>query len=194
LAIPNIINWLKDTGDYQDSYTYTTIKSYISDEDQAKSFALRLLIHYLGDIHQPLHCTELVDDKYPSGDRGGNSIKIPTKDEADNLHAVWDAVLYADATDPTLPLGSDDWSSLGDQSSSLESTYQVDPDEVNNENVNQWAYESYTLATADTYPDVEEYDSLTDDYVTKNKKVAENQLVLGGNRLAYVISDIFGSS
>jgi hypothetical protein len=55
---------------------------------------MRLLIHYAGDIHQPLHATSRVDDNYPSGDRGGNSFPLPAKDGTKNLHAVWDSVLY----------------------------------------------------------------------------------------------------
>ena len=45
-------------------------------EDQ-RSMAVRLIIHYLGDIHQPLHSAELVDSKYPKGDAGGNFEHIP---------------------------------------------------------------------------------------------------------------------
>lgn len=63
-------------------------------EDQAKSYALRLLIHYLGDIHQPLHCATRVDAEYPDGDKGGNMFTLPYHYTVDNLHSLWDAVLY----------------------------------------------------------------------------------------------------
>ena len=53
-----------------------------------------MIIHYVGDVHQPLHSTALVDSEYPSGDRGGNSEHIPSIDGVSNLHAVWDSVLY----------------------------------------------------------------------------------------------------
>lgn len=59
--------------------------------------AMRLLIHYVGDIHQPLHCTSRVDKNYPKGDRGGNLFPIPPEgDEGDikELHAAWDSVLF----------------------------------------------------------------------------------------------------
>ena len=65
-----------------------------NDETKAKSWAMRLLIHYFGDIHQPLHCLSRVDSKYPSGDAGGNAFAIPNHYDADNLHSVWDAVIY----------------------------------------------------------------------------------------------------
>lgn len=67
-----------------------------SPADQA--LALRLIIHFAGDIHQPLHCTT-------NNDRGGNCVpvnffgKLPKKTSttaesyADNLHGVWDTDL-----------------------------------------------------------------------------------------------------
>jgi hypothetical protein len=64
--------------------------------DQA--LALRLIIHFAGDIHQPLHCTT-------NNDRGGNCVpvtffgKLPRKTSKtsesyeDNLHGNWDTQL-----------------------------------------------------------------------------------------------------
>ena len=65
-----------------------------TDENKGKSYALRLLIHYLGDIHQPMHTISRVDDKYPKGDVGGNAFPVPNHYDADNLHSVWDSVVY----------------------------------------------------------------------------------------------------
>ena len=63
-------------------------------EMMAKSFGLRLLIHYLGDIHQPLHCTARVDKQFPQGDKGGNLFSLPNHLSIGDLHAVWDSILY----------------------------------------------------------------------------------------------------
>ena len=63
---------------------------------------LRLIIHYVGDVHQPLHAAALVDSKYPSGDQGGNAEKIPSKDGVSDLHFVWDSVLYEYTGTPSL--------------------------------------------------------------------------------------------
>jgi hypothetical protein len=101
-VIPSIVDWLSGNGDYQSSFVYETVKSHVSDEDQAKSYALRLLIHYLGDIHQPLHATARVDSKYPKGDAGGNFFHVPTKEDAKNLHSVWDSVVYEFADTPQM--------------------------------------------------------------------------------------------
>ena len=51
-------------------------------------------MHYVGDIHQPLHASTRVNSKYPIGDRGGNSFPLTSKDGINELHAVWDSLLY----------------------------------------------------------------------------------------------------
>ena len=72
------------------------IQSSFADEKDQLSFALRLVIHYVGDIHQPLHAVAGVSDEYPKGDRGGNSEWIdPSVDGVGNLHQVWDSVIYS---------------------------------------------------------------------------------------------------
>jgi hypothetical protein len=51
-------------------------------------------MHYVGDIHQPLHASTRVNSQYPSGDRGGNNFPVATNDSINELHAVWDSILY----------------------------------------------------------------------------------------------------
>src|SRR6185369_9367661 len=67
-------------------------------DPKLRATALRYIIHFVGDIHQPLHCTT-------NGDRGGNCVPLTffkTKpkpntdtttdadDYAPNLHGIWD--------------------------------------------------------------------------------------------------------
>ncbi len=64
----------------------------------ARANALRFIIHFAGDIHQPLHCTT-------NNDRGGNCVPVTffgqkpletdqiTKTFQLNLHGVWDTQL-----------------------------------------------------------------------------------------------------
>jgi len=77
------------------------------------STAMRLLIHYVGDIHQPLHATSRVDHEHPKGDRGGNDFPIPSKEGAKNLHSVWDSVIYEFTGYENLPFSAADWESNG---------------------------------------------------------------------------------
>ncbi|MDZ4865584.1 MAG: S1/P1 nuclease [Gemmatimonadota bacterium] len=55
-----------------------------------RSEALRFLIHFLGDLHQPLHVSD-------DGDRGGNDTQVQFFDRGSNLHKVWDGELIVAA-------------------------------------------------------------------------------------------------
>ena len=66
-----------------------------STDKNAQAQALRLIIHFVGDIHQPLHCATRVTSANPEGDRGGNSVSIMIpgatgKLQKSNLHSYWD--------------------------------------------------------------------------------------------------------
>jgi hypothetical protein len=47
---------------------------------------LMFLIHFVGDMHQPLHCS---DNK----DKGGNGVQVEFFGKRTNLHSVWDSGL-----------------------------------------------------------------------------------------------------
>lgn len=57
-----------------------------TDEDQSR--ALKFLVHFIGDVHQPLH-TGRIDDN------GGNKIPVKWLDFDLNLHQVWDSQIIA---------------------------------------------------------------------------------------------------
>jgi len=42
-----------------------------SNDDDLKAFDLSWLLHLVGDLHQPLHCTTRVSQGHPGGDAGG---------------------------------------------------------------------------------------------------------------------------
>ncbi len=95
LAIPGIVDWLMNKPDHKDSPIYQTImENNYNNEARGRSYALRLLIHYLGDIHQPLHALSRVNPEFKAGDRGGNDFPLPSHYSTKELHAVWDSVIY----------------------------------------------------------------------------------------------------
>jgi hypothetical protein len=56
--------------------------------------ALKFLVHFTGDLHQPLHAGD-------RGDRGGNDVPVIFKDRPTNLHSLWDTpVVEAAAARP----------------------------------------------------------------------------------------------
>ena len=75
------------------------------EEGDQRSFALRLIVHYVGDIHQPLHNISKVDFRHSKGDRGGNMQLVPDDGRGvKNLHMLWDSVIYKHYTKQVLPL------------------------------------------------------------------------------------------
>jgi hypothetical protein len=52
----------------------------------AKHEALKFLVHFVGDVHQPLHVGRRAD-------RGGNDVEVTLFGDKTNLHSVWDSGL-----------------------------------------------------------------------------------------------------
>ena len=108
---------------------------------------MRLVIHYVGDVHQPLHATARVDDQFPAGDRGGNSFTLTSREGAKNLHAVWDSVIYAEAGNPVLPLSDADWNNLGIEAAKLVEENPVsDVTDLLSTDPAVWAKDSFELS------------------------------------------------
>jgi hypothetical protein len=50
--------------------------------------ALMFIVHFIGDMHQPLHCSD-------HHDRGGNGQRVHFNGRDTNLHSVWDSGLLS---------------------------------------------------------------------------------------------------
>jgi hypothetical protein len=55
-----------------------------------KQFAIRVLLHTVEDIHQPLHTISYYSKSYKKGDRGGTLWKIKNNFYRGTLHQFWD--------------------------------------------------------------------------------------------------------
>jgi hypothetical protein len=142
--------------------------------------ALKYVMHFVGDIHQPLHTAD-------NQDRGGNCVRLALGgSRTTNLHSYWDTGLVTPlGTEPAAvaetlraaitPAQRSAWSS-GDAKS--------------------WALESYSLAKSSVYwagaPAGCTQDaapvSLPDGYEAKARDVVAVQLERAGVRLAWVLN------
>jgi nuclease S1 len=140
--------------------------------------ALQFLLHFVGDIHQPLHASDDQDkggnDKHVSG--GG----IP----ANNLHHDWD-------TEFVKKLGPDPQTIaqtlIADISSSNQSHW-------SSGTADDWAMESFKVSKEHTYgklpaPSSAGTYSLTPSYVDDATTVVGEQLSKAGVRLAFVLNE-----
>jgi hypothetical protein len=182
---------------YKDTYIYQQIMSHGQKghtEEDALSTAVRFLIHYTGDIHQPLHATARVDHEYPAGDRGGNSVTLPSKEGAKNLHSVWDSVVYAQTDDFTTPFSDADWDKIGAYAADLVKTYPASSTDLESLDPKVWAADSFAIASSFLYKTVTSGDSLSAEYIAQGQIDAKTQIVIGGTRLAHLMVTVYGTS
>ena len=113
-----LIMFLKLTPGYKDTYVYKKLTSKYS-EQTGLSIALRLVIHLFGDLHQPLHNLDVVNPSFPDGDKGGNDYPLKYHYDVDELHALWDSVIYENYKSVKLPFTSLTWASFGNETNKM---------------------------------------------------------------------------
>lgn len=146
--------------------------------------SLKYLIHFVGDLHQPLHA---IDNK----DRGGNDVKVLALrgDEGrnTNLHAAWDTGL----------INLSDETEAARAERLLSKPLEIHPGDLDLDPV-KWAEQSHDLARRVTYaypsfsptgpgPDLV---TLDEAYRTHAAAAIDHQLALGGYRLAALLNAI----
>lgn len=130
--------------------------------------ALKFVVHFVGDVHQPLHAGY-------GHDKGGNTVQVNVDGQGSNLHRLWDSGLLNtrglddqeyQARLALLPLAVPDRPALPPASA-------------------QWAEQSCSIAVADGfYPDGARIDA---GYVGYWLPRAEEQLRRGGIELARLL-------
>lgn len=148
-----MVAWLsqKQGTTYKSGYMYTFLmKKFDNNEKVAKSYALRLLIHYIGDLVQPFHCESRYSSQYLVGDKGANAFPLPNHYEVNELHALWDKVLYEERHNIARPFTESTWSTFQAHIADIMSEYKYAVKKTSvykSTNYEKWATESYELAT-----------------------------------------------
>ncbi|MEM8954791.1 MAG: S1/P1 nuclease [Verrucomicrobiota bacterium] len=148
-----------------------------------KRNALAFYIHFVGDIHQPLHVGR-------KEDRGGNRILVKWFDEEVNLHRLWDETLV-----DSMNLSYSELAKQLDNPSPEEvAAWQSDP-------YVRWAQESQTLRPqvydfgpqeSGYYLNIKSPPELGWDYRYHNLPTLKKRLTQAGVRLAGKLNEIFG--
>jgi len=151
------------------------LKSGEGDRSQ-RAEALKFLVHFIGDLHQPLHCGDRKD-------RGGNDTPVVFFDRATNLHSIWDTAIVERLFEhePQLKASLD---------------MRVDPEErqrLEAGTVDEWAWQSQDIAATVAYRFLTEKVPavIGADYQRHAEPVVWLQLRRGGVRLAHVLNEIW---
>ena len=151
-------------------------KKVLLDKTASKNdrvFHLKLLVHFIGDLHQPMHVGK-------GEDRGGNDIQVQWFNEGSNIHRVWDTDL--------LETYGMTYYELGDELN--RSTDKRERKIIQQGNAETWLEESHILAK-EIYGSVQVGDKLGYSYSYRYNSVVFDQLKKGGFRLAKVLNEIF---
>ena len=138
---------------------------------------LKMIVHMVGDLHCPMHAGRL-------SDRGGNQVKVMWFREETNLHSVWDSKIIESARKWS-------YSEWCDQLDRTDRKYR--------KSVMRGTYEEWFAQTVEGAAEIYDYVErsgeivpvLSYQFVYDFSPLLEEQLLLAGYRLAYVLNSIF---
>jgi hypothetical protein len=142
--------------------------------DAMRAEALRFLIHFVADVHQPLHAED-------NGDKGGNDVRVYLGRERATLHRVWDGdVVEASGRDPSRVADGIARAISPAERKSWESGTPA-----------QWANEAHAIARDEIYPPLMNRRELRlpRDYGFREAPIARLQLAKAGIRLAWLLNN-----
>ena len=139
--------------------------------DKTDAEALKFLVHFVGDLHQPLHLGR-------PEDRGGNGVSMTWFGRKTNIHAVWDGMLI-----DSRKMSSSEYAGY------LEDKFEQEKEEIKKYNVLQSVLRTYEVAS-----EVYDYDlSNTNNYhyLYRFMEQQDEMLFRGGIQLANILNEIF---
>jgi hypothetical protein len=146
--------------------------------------ALKFIVHFVGDIHQPLHASDRWDAYTGKDDQGGNLVPVTFFGQSTNLHVLWDTGLIMHTVY--------NW---GAYVARLETSWFPGRDltGLRGGSPIDWAVDAHRLAHDISY-DFPDDGVLGVKYFSKASPIVERQLALAGIRLAQVLTDTLSTA
>jgi hypothetical protein len=149
-------------------------------DDSVEPCALIFLIHYIGDVHQPLHVGY-------GDDAGGNDVKVEFFGEKSELHAVWDTKII-EKWDKNVDSASSKLEAIIKDNPNLIAQYTATMDPVN------WGDESFEIVRTVCYNFTTNSNGdgiIGTDYYDYTLPIIHDRLIGAGIRLAYTLNSLF---
>lgn len=152
---------------------YAAILGNRSLPDAQRAQALDFVVHFVGDVHQPLHASY-------RDDKGGNDFQVRWHERGTNLHKIWDTTM----------LNARGLSYQAYANEIAAGTVTSKPIAIGTPA--QWAEESCRIVRDDgVYPPTRFID---DAYIARERPVAEERLREAGARLSALLNRELGAS
>jgi hypothetical protein len=176
LTYPEMVGYLNQDNNVD---AYTKLQFLIGElkrnnlEREKKLLYLRMLIHIVEDLHQPMHVAH-------ADDKGGNDFKVNWFNNPTNLHSVWDSQLI-----DFQQLSYTEYAAAINHSTAAERAgWQKAP-------ISKWIFESNQIAEK-LYTEIKPGDTLNYKYNFNHIDQLNQRLLMAGVRLAGVLNQIFG--
>ena len=144
----------------------------------AQATALRYVIHFAGDIEQPLHCSNgITSNNFPNGDSGGNGFSLGS---SGSLHSFWDN-----------GGGYLSGGTVSDKAASIEALYPYSPSIGTIPNPMDWATDGWNIARTNTYVGITNGQPPSASYTTNTQATTIWRMAVGGQRLAKLLNTIY---
>lgn len=140
---------------------------------EQRQIALRFLVHFIGDLHQPLHVGR-------DEDAGGNKIKVTWFGKATNLHTLWDTEL----------IDYQKWS-YTEYATNIDTASKATIAQIQSGSLEDWFFQSHQLSD-EIYDRTPDGSNLSYNYNYLFYNQLNQQLLDGGLRLARILNEILG--
>ncbi|SDR08562.1 S1/P1 nuclease [Flagellimonas zhangzhouensis] len=147
----------------------------VKDENNSREervFYLKMLVHFIGDLHQPMHASR-------GEDKGGNDIQVQWFGQGSNLHRVWDTNLI-----------NSYGMTYSELANELTDVSKKERKSIQEGTIYDWIDESHVIC-GELYESVEVGEKLGYRYTYDYNDLLFQQLQRGGLRLAKVLNDLF---
>lgn len=139
---------------------------------EEKLFALKFVVHLVGDLHQPMHTGH-------SDDSGGNKVMITFLGQPGNLHGLWDSGLL-----------EHEGLTYKQLAAKIDTVSKKQIREWQKDDAITWLYESYQISNQ-LYADAAKSPDFDEAYYQSQVKVFEDRMECAGIRLAGVLNEIY---
>jgi hypothetical protein len=146
--------------------------------DSARASALKFVVHFIGDLHQPLHGGE-------RHDKGGNDVKVTFNGRSTNLHSLWDSGLL-------LSFGQTDAEIVRQLTEEI--GRRTDIAALSGGTVDSWVMESHDIARDVMYRNLPGSFEITPTYADAARPVIYERLLRGGVRLGATLEWALGGN
>ncbi len=170
----DFINVLKNNSQPSIYTAIQDLKNKIKDpktSDKEREVHLRFLVHFIGDMMQPMHTGR-------AEDLGGNLIKIQFFNRDTNLHSLWDSGLIDNTK-----------YSYTEYARILDIKNSNEVKQIQSGSLEEWFYDSHLIANQ-LYSSVKPGENYSYDYQYQYSPILERQLLYAGLRLAKILNEI----